>query len=103
MVDSINHLSSQEQCELIANEFAKIPNEYSPLHTNDIKIPPFKADDIPKFTEAQVWKKITKMKTKRSSQKGDVPAQLFKVFAAYLAEPLTNIFNCQPFSCDYCR
>ena len=34
------------------------------------------------------------MKTKRSSQKGDVPSKLFKIFAAYLAEPLTNIFNC---------
>ena len=34
------------------------------------------------------------MKTKKSSQRGDVPSKLFRIFAAYLAEPLANIFNC---------
>ena len=56
IVDNISHLSDQEQCELIADEFAKIPNEYSPLHTEDIHIPKFTEHDIPQFRPAQVWK-----------------------------------------------
>ena len=92
-IESINHLPSQQQCDLIANEFANIPNSYNPLHTSDIYIPNFTENEIPVFTEAQVWRKLAKLKTKRSSQKGDVPSKLFKIFAAYLAEPLVNIFN----------
>ena len=34
------------------------------------------------------------MKTNKLTIKGDVPAKLFKMFAAYLAEPLTDIRNC---------
>ena len=93
-IESINHLSSQQQCELIACEFSKIPNTYSPLHTQDIDIPNISENKIPIFTAAHVWKKLAKMKTKRSSQKEDVPSKLFKIFAAYLAEPLADIFNC---------
>ena len=34
------------------------------------------------------------MRTNRSCIQGDVPAKIFKTFAAYLAEPLTDIINC---------
>ena len=34
------------------------------------------------------------MKTKKLTIKRDVPAKLFNMFAAYLAEPLTDIINC---------
>ena len=34
------------------------------------------------------------MKTNKSNISGDVPAKLFKTFAAYIAEPLTDIINC---------
>ena len=34
------------------------------------------------------------MKTNKSTISGDVPAKLFKVFAAYEAEPLADIINC---------
>ena len=31
MVEEINHLTNQEHCDLIADEFEKVPNHYSPL------------------------------------------------------------------------
>ena len=34
------------------------------------------------------------MKSKKSCQDGDVPANIFKIFAAYLADPVTDIINC---------
>ena len=101
IVDNISHLSDQEQCELIADEFAKIPNEYSPLHTEDIHIPKFTEHDIPQFRPAQVWKKLSTMKTNKSTIAGDVPTKLFKYFAAYLDEPLTSIINCSIATGEY--
>jgi hypothetical protein len=37
LVDEINHLSYKAQCELIADEFANVPYNYPPLHTQDIR------------------------------------------------------------------
>ena len=68
-VEGINHLSNQEQCDVIANEFSKIPNKYNPPHTKDIKIPTFEVDDIPQFTAAQVWKKIDTMNQKYQARR----------------------------------
>ena len=51
--------------------------------------------DIPQFKAANGWKKITSKKSKKSCRKGDVTANIFfKVFAAYIAELITNIINC---------
>ena len=58
IVDDINHLSNQEQCEIIADEFSKVPNTFSPLHTADITVPPFRPNEVPQFTAAEVWKKL---------------------------------------------
>ena len=67
LVDEISNLSDKEQCELIADDFSEIPNSYTPLHNDDIAIPKFSLSDIPQFREAQVWKKIISMKSKKSS------------------------------------
>ena len=34
------------------------------------------------------------MTSKKSCREGDVPANIFKIFAAYLAKPITDIVNC---------
>ena len=94
IVDEVSHLSDQEQCERIADEFSEVPNLFSPLHTEDIAVPYFSASDIPQFKESQVWKKLAEMKTNKSNIDGDVPAKVFKIFAAYVAQPLTDILNC---------
>ena len=93
-VERINHLSDKEQCELIADEFSEIPSQYSPLHREDIVSPVFYKCDIPQFQPSQVWKQLSTLKTNKSCIEGDVPAKVLKIFAAYLAEPLTDIINC---------
>ena len=41
-----------------------------------------------------MWKKLACIKINTSTREGDAPAKLYKIFAAYLAEPLTSILNC---------
>ena len=92
-VEEIRHLPDQEQAELIAAQFAKIQNEYEPLQNGDISVPYFSEEEIPRFTPAQVWFGLTKLRANKATVPGDVPAKLLKYFAAYLAEPLTDILN----------
>ena len=92
-IDEISHLPDQEQAEIIAQKFSSIPNEYQPLKTDDILVPPFSKKDIPQFQPSQVWLPLTQLKTNKATVPGDFPAKLVKVFVAYLAEPLTDIFN----------
>ena len=92
-VQEINHLSDQEQAEAIAEQFAKIQNEYKPLKEDDIYIPTFTSKDVPVFQPAQVWFALCKLNTDRATVPGDFPAKLAKTFAAYLAEPLADIIN----------
>ena len=93
IVDEIRDLSDQEQAEKIADKFAQIQNEYNPLQTEDISVPKFNQSEIPKFEVSKVWFALTKINTNKSTVPGDFPAILIKKFAAYLADPLTNIIN----------
>ena len=92
-IDDINHLTDQEQAEQIAETFSAIPNEYEALKAEKIDIPPFQDSEIPQFEPSQVWLLLCKLNTNKATVKGDFPVKLIKIFAAYLAEPLTDIFN----------
>ena len=92
-VEEIRHLSDQEQADIIAQQFARIQNEYEPLKSEDISVPYCAKSEIPHFSPAQVWFAFTKLNTNKSTVSGDVPAKLIKEFAGYLAEPLTDILN----------
>ena len=92
-IDEIRHLSDQEQAELIADKFTSIPNQYDALKTEDISVPPFSAAEIPQFEPARVWLLLSQLKTNTAAVPGDFPPKLSKMFAAYLAEPLTDIIN----------
>ena len=48
---------------------------------------------MPQFQPSQVWFALSRMDTNKSTVPGDISAKLIKHFAAYLAEPLTEIFN----------
>ena len=63
------------------------------MKTDDISVPPFEKSEIPHFSPAQVWFALTKINTNKATVSGDIPAKLIKLFAAYLAEPLTDILN----------
>ena len=92
-VEEISTYSDKDQVEMIADHKAKISNLYEPLLKDDIKIPPFSTEDIPQFLPRQVWLKLCQLKTNKGTVRGDLPAKIWKIFAAYLAEPLTDIFN----------
>ena len=92
-VEDINHLSDQNQAEVIADSFCAIPNSYEPLKSGDVLVPPFDDSDIPQFKPSEVWLLLAKIKTNKSTVPGDLPAKVIKQFAAYIAEPLTDIIN----------
>ena len=93
IVDDINHLSDQDQAEQIAEKFASIPNSYEGLKTEDISIPAFEESEIPQFHPAEVWFALSRLDTNKATVAGDFPAKLIKLFAAYLADPLTDVYN----------
>ena len=68
VVDDISHMSDQDQA-------------YFPV------------SDIPQFQPAQVWFALSRMDVNKATVPGDFPARLIKHFAAYLAEPLTEVYN----------
>ena len=92
-VDEISHLTNQEQAEIIADRFAPIQNEFQALEKEDISIPHFAQNDIPQFHPSQVWFVLSRLDTNKATVPGDFPARLIKHFAAYLAEPLKDIYN----------
>ena len=92
-IEEISHLNDQEQAETITDKFSSIPNQYLPLKTEDINVPPFSDEEIPQFEPAQIWFLLAKLKTNKAIVPGDFPPKLIKMFAAYLAEPLTDIIN----------
>ena len=93
IVESIKHLTINEQAEAIADKFARVSQEYAPLKTEDIKIPPFDKESVPRFTPEDVRKRLQKIKTNKSVPQGDIPPQLTKQFADQLSTPLCNIMN----------
>ena len=46
VVDSIKHLTDQEQAEVIADKFSKVSQEYEPLQKDDIEVPFFDENSI---------------------------------------------------------
>ena len=93
IISEIFHKSDQEQAEVIADYFSSIPNEYDAIKEDDIISPPFSEKQVLQFHPSQVWLHLTKMKTNKATVRGDLPARLIKEFAAYLAEPFTDIVN----------
>ena len=93
VIEEINDQNDEQQAESIADYFSSIPTEYDALKDDDIEIPPFRKEEIPQFKPNQVSLQLSKIKTNKATVTGDLPARLIKEFAAYLAEPLTNIIN----------
>lgn len=93
IVESIKHLSDEQQAEVIADKFAKISQEYEPLKSEDISVPEFEKSSIPKFSPTQVQKNLEKLKTNKSVPPGDIPTKLVKKFAAHLSHPLCDKIN----------
>ena len=92
-VEEISHLPDEAQAEIIAEQFASIQNEYDSINKDDISVPHFDESQIPQFHPSQVWFALSRLDVNKATVPGDFPAKLSKQFAAYLAEPLADIFN----------
>ena len=93
LVESINHLTNEEQANLIADKYADISQEYDKLKKEYIKVPYFCESDIPVVTEEEVEKELASMDTNKSNVEGDIPAKVLKHFSKFLAKPVTNVIN----------
>ena len=92
-VESIEGLSDQLQAEIIADSFSSISNEYKPINRDEINVPAYNVESIPIFYPYQVRQKLEKIKEKKASIPGDIPAIVIKRFADHLSFPLCNILN----------
>ena len=92
-VQSISHLSDQQQAEEIANKFARVSQEYDPLDKNYITVPPFCESSIPVFTPQQVRQKLQSIKVNKSVPPNDIPPKILKLFAAEISVPLCDVIN----------
>ena len=101
VVDEISHMSPQEQADRIASHFASIQNEFEPLKNQDIDFPHFDSADVPEFRPSEVWLILSRLPTNKSTVPGDLPSRIIKLFAAYLAEPLSHIINTSVRTGDY--
>ena len=101
----IEHLESKlkdkESADKIANHFASISQEYSPLDMTKLPKHVKERLDItsesygrrPNLLEHEVYQKLCKSKKSSARIPGDLPRNLAKEFAPELAKPLTEIFN----------
>ena len=94
IVEKLMDLPSDQQAEIIADEFVKISNLYQPLKTEDIKIPTSgDSEPVPLFEPYQIYEKISKMKRKSSTVFGDIPWRVILEYAVEFSFPLSNIYN----------
>ena len=93
------NLTSEQSLERIAQHFANISQEFTPLNIS--LLPPHvqaiinqpKSNQIPQLQEHDVYQKINKTKKPKSSVPGDLPRKLVQEFSPELATPATIIFQ----------
>ena len=91
-IESVSTFSKKECCEKIAEHFARISNEYSPVNLS--KLPAFlPALPPPQVSEYEVYQRIKRIKKSKSTLPIDIPDKLRQVCAPSLAEPITTIIN----------
>ena len=101
----LNHikdkLTNKESAQKIAQHFASISQEYSPIDID--KLPEHvrkrldeNGDEFgnkPFLEEFEIYKKICSTKKTKSGVPGDMPEKLVSEFAPELAKPLAKVFN----------
>ena len=79
-VEEISSLDDQEQAERIADQLAQISQLYKGVERSDIVIPQFSTDDIPQLTVTKVREYISRLKPRKSTPIGDIPAKICPIF-----------------------
>ena len=91
-VGSLMNLNNKDSCEKIAEHFAKISNEYSPINLSNLPayLPALPA---PQVSEYEVYQRIKRIKKSKSTLPIDIPDRLWQECAPNLAGPICAIIN----------
>ena len=91
-VESLSALNNLQCAEKIAEHFAAISNEYSPVDNSQLPcyLP---APPPPQVEEYDVYKRLNRIKKTRSTLPLDIPDKLRQECSPLLAGPLTTIIN----------
>ena len=93
-------LSNKESVEKIADFFAQVSQEYSPLNIQELppNVRTYLDSDLdsqsgPNLSVYDVYSRIVKAKKPNGIIPGDLPKKLTKLFPEYLAFPSSTVFN----------
>ena len=91
-VDSLSNFDNAECAQKIAEHFAAVSNEYSPVNNEQLPcylpaLPP------PQVTEYDVYLRLAKSKKTKSTLPIDIPDKLRRECSPHLAAPLSTIIN----------
>ena len=91
-VDELDGLSNKVCAERIAQSFASVSNEFSPINLS--ALPCYRpTTKPPQVEEHEVHKKINKLKDTKSTFHLDLPNKVRKEFSVDVTAPLTDIIN----------
>ena len=91
-VESLSDLTNSECAQKIADHFASISNEYSPI--NIAQLPSYlPAQRPPQIEEYDVYVRLNRLKKTKSTLPVDIPDKLRQACSPHLAAPLTAIYN----------
>jgi hypothetical protein len=91
-VESLSGLTNIEAAIKIAEHFAAVSNQYSPINFCDLPsyLP---AQPPPQVEEHEVFTRLNKLKKTRSTLPIDIPEKIRKECSPFLAGPLASIIN----------
>ena len=91
-VESLSGLTNSQAAQKIAEQFAAISNEYSPVDNS--KLPSYLPAPLPpQVDEFDVYLRLKKLKKIRPTLPIDIPDQIRQECSPLLAGPLTTIIN----------
>ena len=92
VIECLEGLSPKEQVQRVAESFAAVSQEYSPIDLP--KLPAYlPSEKPPQLQVYKVCRKIQAQKRTKTTLPIDIPENLRKEAAEFLAEPLTHIYN----------
>ena len=91
-VEELRDLSDSAAAERIAEHFSSISCSYLPVQLT--QLPAYlPCNSPPQVTEFEVYNKLKKIKSTRSTFPIDLPNKLRKKYSIFIASPLADIFN----------
>ena len=92
VIECLEQYTPSEQVAKVAESFAAVSQQYEPIDLSRLSayLP---SEQPPQLDVYKVYRKIKGQKKTKSTLDIDIPENLRKEAAEFLAEPLTNIYN----------